>query len=85
MHFAFCKALILQAFDDPWVPADSAVQLQQRINDEVSENSCSPLNVLITERGGHNGFHGLGDSLVNGCWSDRLACAWFEKRLNAPK
>ncbi len=77
--------LILQAFDDPWVPADSAVRLQQRINDEVSENSCSPLNVLITERGGHNGFHGLGDSLVNGCWSDRLACAWFEKRLNAPK
>ena len=64
---------------------EAAQAEQQRIKDEVSDNSRSPLNVLITKRGGHNGFHGLGDSLNNGCWSDRLACAWFNKRLNASK
>ena len=69
--------LLLQALDDPWVPATSAVQLQSSLADHQSSESDQHLKVVLTDRGGHNGFHGPGDTLNNGCWSDRLACTWF--------
>lgn len=72
--------LILQAFDDPWVPAASAIQLKK----ELARDTCSlPIKVLITARGGHNGFHGPGDNLDKGCWSDRLAITWFEQAFKS--
>ena len=70
--------LLLQAMDDPWVPASSAQQLQAAL--AAQEKEAHPVEVLLTARGGHNGFHGPGDSLGRGCWSDRLACAWLNQR-----
>ena len=71
--------LILQAFDDPWVPASTAIQLSHELSNQGSDDCLLPLKVLITPRGGHNGFHGTGESLISGCWSDRLACHWFDQ------
>ena len=74
--------LLLQALDDPWVPAVSVQRLQaaQTSASRVSADSARPLEVLLTARGGHNGFHGPGDRLPTGCWSDRVACAWLNQR-----
>ncbi len=69
--------LILQALDDPWVPATSAIQLQTTGIADGLPPGRRRLEVLLTAQGGHNGFHGPGDSLLKGCWSDRLACSWF--------
>ena len=63
--------LLLQALDDPWVPAASAINLQAKLP------AGSPLRTLFTKRGGHNGFHG-----VNGCWGDQLAAAWLTSISN---
>ena len=71
--------LLLQALDDPWVPAASAVQLQSLLTEHPSSGSDQNLKIVLTASGGHNGFHGPGDNLDQGCWSDRLACAWFNK------
>ena len=71
--------LILQAFDDPWVPASTAIQLSHELSNQGSDDCVLPFKVLITPRGGHNGFHGTGESLISGCWSDRLACHWFDQ------
>ena len=78
--------LMLQANDDPWVPAMSAIQLQNTLKSEAVNPSNVPFEVVITAHGGHHGFHGLGDSLKRGCWSDRLALAWFDCgcRLSSP-
>ncbi len=64
--------LLLQAIDDPWVPAVSALGLSKRMNDLLS----SPLKVILTSKGGHNGFHG-----INGCWGDKLVSCWLRKIL----
>ena len=64
--------LLVQALDDPWVPARAAQQVEARTGD-----SRGSLSVLLTSHGGHNGFHAPGDSLATGCWSDRVAAAWF--------
>lgn len=76
--------LLLQALDDPWVPAAAAQELQAALQTEdgaaATEGSVS---VVLTPQGGHNGFHGRGDGGCNGpepgCWSDRLALAWFDQ------
>ena len=73
--------LILQALDDPWVPATSAIQLQTTGVADGLRASRRRLEVLLTAKGGHNGFHAPGDSLLQGCWSDRLACAWFNHEI----
>ena len=73
--------LILQALDDPWVPATSALQLQTTGVADGLPSGRRRLAVLLTAQGGHNGFHSPGDSLLKGCWSDRLACAWFNHGL----
>ena len=60
--------LMLQALDDPWVPAAAALQLEQ------SQASGGPLRFVFTRHGGHNGFHGQ-----DGCWGDQLAVAWLQR------
>ena len=59
--------LLLQALDDPWVPAASAKTLQAALNEGGS------IRQTFTRRGGHNGFHGRG-----GCWGDQLALRWLQ-------
>ena len=51
--------LFIQSIDDPWVPAEAADELAGNI----SSQEYSPLRIVLTENGGHNGFHG-----VDGCW-----------------
>ena len=75
--------LLLQAMDDPWVPASSAQTLQAALAAQPVEAAAQSLDVLLTARGGHNGFHGPGDSLKRGCWSDRVACAWLNQRCDS--
>ena len=40
--------------------------------------------ILISRRGGHNGFHGRGDS-PRGCWGDRLTVRWIQALLASGK
>ena len=66
--------LLVHALDDPWVPAAATAQ--------VAEVVQGPgLQVLLTPRGGHNGFHGMGDQADQGCWSDRLTARWLSRLL----
>ena len=58
--------LLLQALDDPWVPASAALSLADALK------ATSPIGLQFTQRGGHNGFHGRA-----GCWGDQLAAAWL--------
>ena len=62
--------LLLQADDDPWVPANEALRQQGR---------DGAFEVVISRGGGHNGFHGWGDSPF-ACWGDRLTAAWLQDR-----
>ena len=64
------STLLLQAMDDPWVPAVSALSLQEALPEESS------IRQTFTRRGGHNGFHGRG-----GCWGDQLALRWLQSIL----
>ena len=65
-----CKAmpptLLLQALDDPWVPATAAMDLNESLRPGAE------IRTLFTPRGGHNGFHGR-----DGCWGDQVAAAWL--------
>lgn len=70
--------LLLHAADDPWVPATTAQALAGR----RSGSRPPRLEICISDGGGHNGFHGLGDS-AEGCWSDRLTARWLHRRLTA--
>ena len=76
--------LILQALDDPWVPASAAMQLQTALTADGVPSRRGELEVLLTPQGGHNGFHAPGDSVLKGSWSDRLACAWFDHVIETP-
>lgn len=60
--------LVIHAHDDPWVPVAPAQALARA----VAERPGSALTVVVTQGGGHNGFHAPG-----GCWSDRLAARWL--------
>ena len=62
----FPLTLLLQALDDPWVPAAAAMGLAESLPER------SQVQVVITSKGGHNGFHGRG-----GCWGDQLAAEWL--------
>ncbi len=64
--------LLLQALDDPWVPASGAVSLA---SGGGSGDPARPLQVVLTPGGGHNGFHAPG-----GCWADRLVVRWLISR-----
>ncbi len=58
--------LVIQAEDDPWVPAAAALQL--------AASPGAGLQVLLTPRGGHNGFHGLGPQRS---WADQQVLDWL--------
>ena len=68
--------LLLQALDDPWVPASGAKRLLSALMLQPADQR-DPVSVLLTQRGGHNGFHAPGDSVESGCWSDRVASSWL--------
>ena len=61
--------LLVHAADDPWVPLDALQQLSSGVNQRG-------LEVCIPAKGGHNGFHGVGDGPL-GSWSDALAVQWL--------
>ncbi len=65
------KTFLIQAFNDPWVPADSANTLNEQIR---TMKMPSNLRVILTAHGGHNGFHDIG-----GCWGDDLVRNLLEK------
>ena len=62
--------LLLQAQDDPWVPAAAAQALA----------AASPpnLQLVLPAHGGHNGFHAAGES-TEASWADRQVAAWLER------
>jgi predicted alpha/beta-fold hydrolase len=69
---ALPPVLLLHALDDPWVPAAAAR--------ELASDPPPGLEVLLSPRGGHNGFHGVDDrshGALAGSWADRQAAAWL--------
>ena len=56
--------LFVHAKDDPWVPYNTTLNLRKEAIDKFT--------ILITEKGGHNGFHS-----INGCLSDEVVKNWF--------
>lgn len=70
-------SLIVHALDDPWVPVAGAQRLARA--------EVPGLEVLLTPRGGHNGFHAVGDHSggIEGSWGDRLTARWFRCLVGA--
>ncbi|MEB3170999.1 MAG: alpha/beta fold hydrolase [Synechococcaceae cyanobacterium] len=66
--------LLVHALDDTWVPAEPTAALA-RLPDP------GPLEVLLTPRGGHGGFHGSRDRGDTGCWIDRVTARWLVQLL----
>ena len=62
-------SLFLQSKDDPWVPAESTIELANKISYMKERNK---FDFVITSNGGHNGFHG-----IKGCWGDELVVRWL--------
>ncbi len=61
--------LFIQSMDDPWVPSSSAENLKNKMllcSDQKSNK------VILSEKGGHNGFHG-----IDGCWGDYAVTKWL--------
>ncbi len=63
------KTLFIQSKDDPWVPFLAAEKLMEKMK---FSNDQKVNQFIFTEKGGHNGFHG-----VEGCWGDQVVCKWF--------
>ena len=59
--------LLIHSKDDPWVPYKSTMNLKNSFNESLDR-----LTILITDKGGHNGFHSN-----NGCWSDEAVKNWL--------
>jgi len=66
--------LVVQALDDPWVPAAQAVALAEALAPAATPG----LQVVLTGVGGHNGFHAAG-----GSWSDQLTLQWLKQQVLA--
>jgi uncharacterized protein len=64
-------SLLLHALDDPWVPASGAQVWAQ--------HALPSWEVVLTARGGHNGFHGVGDDPLS-CWGDQLVASWLKRQ-----
>ncbi len=63
------KTLFIQSKDDPWVPFLAAKRLMKKMKfskDQIVNK------FIFTEKGGHNGFHG-----IHGCWGDQVVSKWF--------
>ena len=69
---ALPPTLLLHALDDPWVPVSGAQAL--------AAQSLPGVEVEFTARGGHNGFHGVGDAPLS-CWGDQLTVRWLNRLL----
>ncbi|WP_413678290.1 serine aminopeptidase domain-containing protein [Prochlorococcus sp. MIT 0916] len=63
------KTLFIQSKDDPWVPFLAAEKLMNKFKFSNGKNFNK---FIFTEKGGHNGFHG-----IEGCWGDKVVCKWF--------
>ena len=63
------KTLFIQSKDDPWVPFLAAEKLMEKMKFSNNQNFNK---FIFTEKGGHNGFHG-----VQGCWGDQVVSKWF--------
>ncbi len=63
------KTLFIQSKDDPWVPSLAAEKLMEKMK---FSNNQKANKFIFTEKGGHNGFHG-----VQGCWGDQVVSKWF--------
>jgi len=63
------KTLFIQSKDDPWVPFFAAEKLMEKMKLWNDQNGNK---FIFTDKGGHNGFHG-----VNGCWGDQVVSKWF--------
>mgnify|MGYP001159560229 CR=1 FL=1 len=63
--------LIIQSKDDPWVPSKSAETLN-KFEVQLDSNLRRKIQVVLTNHGGHNGFHGK-----EGCWGDKLVKSWL--------
>lgn len=68
--------LLLHAGDDPWVPVGPLRQLAAASTGGDAVAPRVAPRIVITPRGGHNGFHAPGDGPA-ACWADRLAVAWL--------
>jgi len=76
--------LLLHAADDPWVPVGPLRQLVAALPGQPGEAGAgsdpaalpAAPRIVITPRGGHNGFHSPGDGPASS-WADRLAVAWL--------
>ena len=73
--------LLIQALDDPWVPAEPLRRLEVRLRREPG-SLPSGLRLHLERHGGHNGFHAIGDT-PRGCWSDRLTARWLLHQLTS--
>ena len=71
-------ALIVHAADDPWVPVSSTERLAASA---LAADQGGPWQVLITPKGGHNGFHATCDAPggQDGNWGDRLTARWLRR------
>ena len=71
-------ALIVHAADDPWVPVSSTERLAASA---LAAEQGGPWQVLITQKGGHNGFHAACDAPggQDGNWGDRLTARWLRR------
>jgi predicted alpha/beta-fold hydrolase len=67
----------VQALDDPWVPADSAVAL-------ASAQLPLGAQFCLPRQGGHNGFHAVADSQLNppSSWADTRVLEWLSQRCS---
>lgn len=60
--------LVIHALDDPWIPGEDYARYDWRRNRR--------LTALLSRRGGHVGFHGLGGPAP---WHDRCIVRFFER------
>jgi len=63
------KTLFIQSKDDPWVPFLAAEKLMRKMK---LSNDQKGNKFIFTDKGGHNGFHG-----IQGCWGDLVVSKWF--------
>ena len=81
---ALPPTLWLHSRDDPWVPAGATEALAQLVlRAQAGAGNGSPTGwdqsaVVLTGKGGHNGFHGQGDP-AGASWSDRYVLAWLQR------
>ncbi len=65
------QTLFVHSLDDPWVPASALESLYKSIK---LRKLHSKIEICLTKKGGHNGFHGR-----DGCWGDEISKRWLLK------